>query len=178
MPEWVKIVEREGDSAMELQLEADGTVLLENLRNVSATATTLKFRNPANQAWRVVKCVDDVLQPPSEDGWGDHTFLIVEPKGQEKKRKMTEDPEEDEDGQAQYKVNKCIYVLFDSEGKLTEGDLRDYFSEFGTITNINGQFFKGYAFVTFEAAIQSHQNSLLGVHFIKSLILSPLFGQC
>jgi len=148
MPVWIKIVEDENDTEMELQVEVDGTVLLENLRNVFHAATTLKYRNPENQAWRVIKCVDDVMHPPEDDGWRDHKYLVVVPKGQERKRKLAEIKVEKEE-QSFFPINRAIYVLFDSEN-LTESDLRDYFGEFGTITNINCIISKKFAFITFE----------------------------
>eukprot|EP00090_Calanus_glacialis_P022763 TRINITY_DN35066_c0_g1_i1.p1 TRINITY_DN35066_c0_g1~~TRINITY_DN35066_c0_g1_i1.p1 ORF type:complete len:335 (-),score=109.50 TRINITY_DN35066_c0_g1_i1:368-1372(-) len=146
MPDWVKIVENENDKEMELQVEADGLILLQNIRNVFPSATTLKYRNPENNAWRVIKCVDDVLHPPEDDGWRNHTYLVVVPKGQERRREISA---EVEDTRNFGPVNKAIYVLFDSED-LTEGDLRDYFGEFGTITNINCIISKKFAFITFE----------------------------
>ena len=54
MPGWVKVAEKENDAEMEVQLEEDGTLLLENIRN-GFDATTLKYKNPENNAWRLVK---------------------------------------------------------------------------------------------------------------------------
>ena len=76
MPGWVKVAEKENDAEMEVQLEEDGTLLLENIRN-GFDATTLKYKNPENNAWRLVKCVNDVLHPPEESGWGDHVYIAV-----------------------------------------------------------------------------------------------------
>jgi len=149
MPVWVKIVESENDKEMELQVEADGTILLENLRNVFQAATTLKYRNPENQAWRVIKCVDNIMHPPEDDGWRDNKYLVVVPKGQERKRKISEVIDDEIEERNVGPVNKAIYVLFNSED-LTESDLRDYFAEFGTITNINCIISKKFAFITFE----------------------------
>ena len=77
MPGWVKVAEKEKDTERELQLEDDGTLLLENVRNVFNDATTLEYKNPENNARRVVKCVNEVLHPPDESGWGDHVYIPV-----------------------------------------------------------------------------------------------------
>jgi len=145
MPEWVKIVESERDQAMEFQVESDGMMLLQNIRNVFSSATTLKFRNPDNNAWRVIKCVDEVLHPPEDEGWLDHVYMVVVPKGQERIRESTEIDDTKKFGP----VNKAIYVLFDSED-LTKDDLKEYFGEFGNITNLNCMISKKFAFITFD----------------------------
>ena len=146
MPNWIKIAEVEKNPEVELQVEDDGTLLLQNMRNIFPSATTLKYRNPENNAWRVIKCVDDILYPPDDDGWSVHSYVVVVPKGQEGDRSALV---EDEDNRHVGPVNRAIYVLFDSDD-LTEGDLRDYFGEFGTITNINCIISKKFAFITFE----------------------------
>merc|ERR1712048_1439805 len=48
----------------------------ENSRN-GFDAATLEYKNPENNAWRVVKCVNDVLYPPDESGWGDYVYIPV-----------------------------------------------------------------------------------------------------
>jgi len=77
MPGWVKVAEKENDTERELQLEDDGTLLLENVKNVFNDATTLEYNNRENNAQRVVKCVNEVLHPPDESGWGDHEYIPV-----------------------------------------------------------------------------------------------------
>jgi len=146
MPQWVKVVEHERGQMMELQVEPDGLILLQNIRNVFPTATTLKFRNPENNAWRVIKCVDDVLHPPEDDGWLGYVYVVVVPKGQEK---IGGTSSENDETRIVGSVNKAIYVLFDSDN-LTKDDLREYFGEFGTITNLNCMISKKFAFITFD----------------------------
>lgn len=34
-------------------------------------------RNPTTGGWRAVKLVDGTLCPPSKDGWGDATYVVV-----------------------------------------------------------------------------------------------------
>jgi len=148
MPQWVRIVENENDQEVEMQVETDGTILLPNIRNVFSSATTLKYRNPVNNAWRVIKCVDDVLHPPEDDGWLDHVYVVVVPKGHEQKQTRMVSADTDEK-RILGSVNKAIYVLFDSEN-LTKDDLREYFGEFGTITNLNCMISKKFAFITFD----------------------------
>ena len=107
MPGWVKVAEKENDAEMEVQLEEDGTLQLENIRN-GFDATTLKYKNPENNAWRLVKCVNDVLHPPEESGWGDHVYIAVNVKGY--KRKIPEtSPNEDE------QLDNLFGSFFDSE---------------------------------------------------------------
>ena len=149
MPGWVKVAKKENDTERQLQLEDDGTLLLENIRNVFNDATTLESKNPENNAWRVVKCVNDVLHPPEESGWGDHIYIAVIAKGY--KRKISEDEDDEEEKVAQ-PANRAIYILFEppKQKELGEADFRDYFSEFGTVVTVNGQINKGFAFVTFD----------------------------
>ena len=73
------------DDWQELQLEDDGTFLIENLKNVFAQASTLKYRHPETKCWRIIKCIEGVLHPPEDDGWGDPDLLFVAviPKGME-----------------------------------------------------------------------------------------------
>ena len=150
MPQWIKIAEHEADTVVELQQEEDGTVLMENLKNVFSQATTIKYRNPENNAWRVIKCVDDILHPPEDVGWGDHVYVVVVPKGRQVERKRKAVSLTPPVESPPIVLNKAIYVLFDANRDLCEQDFKDYFSEFGTISNINGQYDKGFAFVTFE----------------------------
>ena len=149
MPSWVKVAQHETDTAMEVQEEEDGTILMENIKNVFSQATTLKYRNPESNAWRVIKCTEDVLHPPEEGGWGDHVYVVVVPRGEDRKRKAGS-ASLSSDQRVNCVVNKSIYILFDATKDLIEQDFRDYFSEFGSISNINGQYDKGFAFVTFE----------------------------
>ena len=98
MPGWVKVAEKVNDAEreLELELEDNGTLLLENIRNVFNDATTLKYKNPENNAWRVVKCVNDVLHPPKESGWGTHVYIPVIAKGSEHPKISESSPNEDE----------------------------------------------------------------------------------
>jgi len=151
MPNWTKITEDEGGEVLELQQEDDGTILLENLRNVFPDASTVKYKNNVDlDTWRIIRCIDDVLHPPDDDGWADHVYVIVVPKSS----RMTADQDEEEDEEVQHNPNstnnKSIYVLFDECNDLTEQDFRDYFGEFGTVAGVNGQISKGYVFITFD----------------------------
>jgi len=96
MPSWVKVAQKENDTEMEFHSEDDGTILLENIRNVFKDATTLKYKNPENNAWRVVKCVNDVLHPPKESGWGIYVYIPVIAKGPEHPKISESSPNEDE----------------------------------------------------------------------------------
>ena len=119
MPHWVKIAENEADTVVELQQEEDGTVLMENLKNVFSQATTVKYRNPENNAWRVIKCVDDILHPPEAEGWGDHVYVVVVPKGRQVERKRKAVSASPPVESPPSVMNKAIYVLFDANGDLS-----------------------------------------------------------
>ena len=149
---WLKVAEKEDDSVMELMLEEDGTLLLKNVRNVWHYATTLKYKNPATDSWRVVKCDEGVLYPPEEGDWGDHVYIAVIAKGYEEAMKMAQRKRaHEEDGdENEPKPNKTIYILFESGRDLAQADFKDYFSEFGTVLNVNGQIDRGFVFVTFD----------------------------
>ena len=96
MPGWVKVAEKVNDAERELELEDNGTLLLENIRNVFNDATTLEYKNPENNAWRVVRCVNDVLHPPKESGWGNHVYIPVIAKGSKQPKISESSPNEDE----------------------------------------------------------------------------------
>jgi len=88
---WVNVVQEEGGDILEIQVESDGTVLLENIHNIVPGITTLKYRNPVNYVSRVLKCINGVVDPPDEVGWGDICYCCVWPKGSEpevKKQKV------------------------------------------------------------------------------------------
>ena len=82
MSEWVAVVQEEGDEPIEIPTESDGTILLTSLTAQFPGATGLKFRNPETGNLRGVRCSENQLFPPQEDGWGSHTFICTRPKAQ------------------------------------------------------------------------------------------------
>lgn len=81
MTEWVAVVQEEGDEPIEIPTESDGTMLLTSVTAQFPGVTGLKFRNPATQTLRGVRCVENQLFPPDpESGWGQHTYICTRPK--------------------------------------------------------------------------------------------------
>ena len=151
MPNWIKVSGSEGDDPVELQLEEDGSLHLSNIRNIFPGTSTVKYRNPDTETWRIVRCIDSLLQAPEEDGqWGDYEYVAVVPKVTK-----TEEVEGSEEQLPQNKSstntnNKSVYIIFSKDNDLVEQDFRDYFGEFGTVENVNGRMSDGFVFVTFD----------------------------
>jgi len=77
MTEWVAVVFEEGDEPIEIPTESDGTMFLTSVTAQFPGAIGLKFRNTSTGNWRGVRCLDNVLYPPSEDGWGSVTYICT-----------------------------------------------------------------------------------------------------
>ena len=80
MSEWVAVVQEEGDEPIEIPTESDGTILLTSLTAQFPGSTGLKFRNPETNTLRGVRCSENQLFPPHEDGWSSHTYICTRPK--------------------------------------------------------------------------------------------------
>eukprot|EP00096_Caligus_rogercresseyi_P000788 TRINITY_DN1130_c0_g1_i2.p1 TRINITY_DN1130_c0_g1~~TRINITY_DN1130_c0_g1_i2.p1 ORF type:complete len:394 (+),score=104.29 TRINITY_DN1130_c0_g1_i2:1191-2372(+) len=80
MTEWVAVVQEEGDEPIEIPTEIDSTILLTSLTAQFPGVTGLKFRNPETNGLRGVRCLDNQLYPPAEDGWGNLTYICVHPR--------------------------------------------------------------------------------------------------
>ena len=78
--EWVTVVQEEGDEPIEIPTESDGTILLTSLTAQFPGSTGLKFRNPETNTLRGVRCSENQLFPPHEDGWSSHTYICTRPK--------------------------------------------------------------------------------------------------
>lgn len=79
--EWVSIVLDDNDEAIEIPTESDGTLLLSSVVAQFPGVTGLKYRNPASGSMRGIRCVENVLYPPSQDeGWGAVTYYGTKPK--------------------------------------------------------------------------------------------------
>ncbi len=77
MTEWVAVVLDEGDEPIEIPTESDGTMFLTSVTAQFPGVIGLKFRNASTGNWRGVRCLDNVLYPPSEDGWGSGTYVCT-----------------------------------------------------------------------------------------------------
>ena len=147
MPTWIRVAETENGECQELQLEDDNTFLIENLKNVFAEASTLKYRNPETKVWRIIKCVEGVLHPPEDGGWGDKDLLFCAVIPKSNRAKSDDMYSQDDELRSR---SKSVYIIFESSADLAEADFRDYFSEFGTIVSITGQISQGSVLITFD----------------------------
>ena len=88
--EWVKIVLDDNDEAIEIPTESNGTLLLSSVVAQFPGVTGLKFRNPDTGSLRGIRCVENVLYPPSdEDGWGSQTYYGTKPKVERERESLS-----------------------------------------------------------------------------------------
>lgn len=183
MSEWVAVVLEEGDEPIEIPAEPTGAILLTSVTAQFPDVTGLKFRNPDTNNFRAVRCHDDQLFPPTDEGWGNLTYVCVRPKKDEPalKRKSENDA-----GQMSSKNQRIEDMMDagDSVGatsdlivlglpfKTTEDDVREYFSSFGELAmcqlklNVGTNSSRGYAFIRFtEKEVQD--KVLLQRHLIQ-----------
>lgn len=81
MTEWVAVVLEEGDEPIEIPTETDGTILITSLTAQFPGVTGLKFRNMSTGGLRGIRCSENVLYPPTDDGWGNTTYICTRPAG-------------------------------------------------------------------------------------------------
>jgi len=166
MSEWVAIASDEAEEPVEVPSESDGTIQLASITAQFPGATGLKYRHPDTHKLRGVRIQGDLLYPPSEEGWGTHTYLCVRmqvdsPKKDESglKRKTDNDGEMyskniryDESDEEQDPPSDLIVLGLPF--KTTQDQIREYFSEFGEVqmallkTKPNGES-RGFAFIRF-----------------------------
>lgn len=79
MENFIRVVEEEGDEAIELPLEPDNCLLLSTLVAQFPGACGLKYR-AENGSMRGCRLSEDRLHPP-ESFWDGLTFISVFPKG-------------------------------------------------------------------------------------------------
>lgn len=173
MPGGVLVVEEEGEEAVELPLEDDGTLSLSTLQAQFYGACGLKYRNPDNRAIRGVRLNDNKLHPFSvEQGWGNHIYICVFPK--ENKRK-SDDKLENSTPKTKRIENRnrttTDLIVLGLPWKTTEEALREYFDVFGDLLVVQikkdaktGQS-KGYGFIRF-AKFESQMKALSKRHLI------------
>ncbi|XP_039439120.1 TAR DNA-binding protein 43-like isoform X1 [Culex pipiens pallens] len=173
MPGGVLVVEEEGEEAVELPLEDDGTLSLSTLQAQFYGACGLKYRNPENRAIRGVRLNDNKLHPfAPEQGWGSHIYICVFPK--ENKRK-SDDKLENSTPKTKRIENRnrttTDLIVLGLPWKTTEEGLREYFDVFGDLLVVQikkdaktGQS-KGYGFIRF-AKFESQMKALSKRHLI------------
>ncbi|XP_055586591.1 TAR DNA-binding protein 43-like isoform X2 [Uranotaenia lowii] len=173
IPGGVLVVEEEGEEAVELPLEDDGTLSLSTLQAQFYGACGLKYRNPENKAIRGVRLNDNKFHPFSPDaGWGHHIYICVFPK--ENKRK-SDDKLENSTPKTKRIENRnrttTDLIVLGLPWKTTEEGLREYFDAFGDLLVVQikkdpktGQS-KGYGFIRF-AKFESQMKALSKRHLI------------
>lgn len=157
MSEWVAVCEVESEDTIEIPTETDGTLLLSSVKAQFPGATGLKYRNPETNSFRGIRCQDNILFAPSDEGWMGINFVCVRPKVLSPKLKR----KSEYDGQMQsknFKVdeNETIdLIVLNLPWKTGEDDLKKYFEEFGDVLMVqlkkkpNSDESRGYAFIRF-----------------------------
>ena len=82
MAQYVQVTDEEGEEAIEIPSEEDGTLLLSTLAAQFPCACGLKYRNPQTGNYRGIRLTDGRLHPPDKY-WGNIIFIVVFPKGTE-----------------------------------------------------------------------------------------------
>ncbi|KFB52252.1 AGAP003497-PA-like protein [Anopheles sinensis] len=171
----VLVTEEEGEEAVEIPLEDDGTLLLSTLQAQFYGACGLKYRNPENKAIRGVRLSDNKLHPFSpETGWGSHVYICVFPKENKRKSddKLENSTPKTKRIESRNRTTTDLIVL-GLPWKTTEEGLREYFETFGDLLVVQikkdsktGQS-KGYGFIRF-AKFECQMKALSKRHLIDS----------
>ncbi|XP_050535298.1 TAR DNA-binding protein 43-like [Daktulosphaira vitifoliae] len=151
---YVQVSENENSDPIDMPTEDDNSLLLSTLEAQYPGVIGLKYR--VNNRLRIIRLNEGKLFPP-EDGWLDRVYVCNFRNAQTTtttKRKHNEiDDEikaEDDDG-----ISDMDLVVLGLPWKVTEDDLKKYFSKFGLVeytqikTDSNGKS-KGYGFVRFK----------------------------
>jgi len=85
--DFILVSDNENGEPTEVTVESDGTIYLPSIATLFPGTTTLKYRNPHTNAYRLVKCIEGVLFPPAE-GWLAAIYVTVKPEVVDKKRKQ------------------------------------------------------------------------------------------
>ena len=78
MSDFILVCCEEGGEPTEVSVEQDGSVELQSVTAAFPGTTSIKYRNPATQAWRLIKRRDEHLLPPPE-GWLGIAYVTVRP---------------------------------------------------------------------------------------------------
>jgi len=93
MADYIMVCGEEFGDCAEIAVESNGTVHLPNISALFPGTTGLKYRNPSNQAWRLVKVMNNSLQRPQE-GWLHIPYQCIRPEdnmqGPEKRKAQWE----------------------------------------------------------------------------------------
>ncbi|CAB4055825.1 TARDBP [Lepeophtheirus salmonis] len=172
--EWVAVVQEEGDEPIEIPTEIDSTILLTSLTAQFPGVTGLKFRNPETNGLRGVRCLDNQLYPPLEDGWSNITYICVHPRyhpikaTQDAALKRKSENDGGIDGMSSKNIKfedmeegggnspkPCDLIVLGLHWQTAEPDIRKYFEQFGELalvqlkTKMGTNQSKGFAFIRF-----------------------------
>lgn len=147
----LKVTDDENEEAVEIPSEEDGTLLLSTISGQFPNACGLKYRNPQTGNFRGIRLSDNKLHPP-DNGWKNHTYLVVFPK--DKKKGAVG---EDISLKTSLSEKKCSdLIVLGLPWKSSEEDLRNYFSKFGELLLVQVKRdqktsqSKGYGFIRFH----------------------------
>lgn len=163
MSEWVAVCGDEADEPIEIPTEPDGTLLLSSVTAQFPGTTGLKYRNLETNSFRGVRCQDNVMFAPNDDGWMSHTFICVKPKvdspklkrkseydGQMYSKNIKVDDDDDED------LDKTVdLIVLGLPWKTSEDEIKKYFEDFGEVLMVqlkkrpNSGESRGYGFIRF-----------------------------
>uniref|UniRef100_A0A2S2N9F2 TAR DNA-binding protein 43 n=1 Tax=Schizaphis graminum TaxID=13262 RepID=A0A2S2N9F2_SCHGA len=148
---YVQVSASENSDPIDMPTEDDNSLLLSTLEAQYPGIIGLKYR--VNNRLRIVRLNEGKLYPP-EDGWLDRMYLCNFRNTPTEKRKHSEidDCNKAEDDNS---VSDMDLVVLGLPWKVTEEDLKKYFTKFGQVeytqikTDLNGKS-KGYGFVRFK----------------------------
>eukprot|EP00095_Tigriopus_kingsejongensis_P002387 snap_masked-scaffold714_size108203-processed-gene-0.5 protein:Tk02387 transcript:snap_masked-scaffold714_size108203-processed-gene-0.5-mRNA-1 annotation:"tar dna-binding protein 43-like isoform x2" len=174
MAAWVNIVDMDADDEpMEVQTEPDGTLLLTTITTQFPGTIGLKFKNPETGGFRGIRCKDNVLYPPNEDGWDSITFICTKPKvaskSDEPPTKRAKVDEASVDSDKGDSTNDLIVLGLPFS--TTEAELKEFFEKFGPLTlasvkKNNSGSSKGFGFIRFET-MEAQKQSMLTRHMMS-----------
>lgn len=137
MAEWVAVCAEENAEAVEIPTEQDGSLLLSSVTAQFPGATGLKFRNPDTNTLRGVRLQDGEMAPPTENGWGMHTYIVVREARDNRKRNASGDAGgavKNHRGEEIDPTQPRDLIILGLSWKAKEKDVKDYFEAFGEVT--------------------------------------------
>ncbi|XP_050427803.1 TAR DNA-binding protein 43-like [Adelges cooleyi] len=151
---YVQVSENENSDPIDIPTEEDNSVALCTLEGQYPGVIGLKYR--VENRLRIVRLNEGKFFPP-EGGWSDRVYMCnfrnVTPSAAKRKHEEVEEKDKIEDDDNS--VSDMDLVVLGLPWKVTEDDLKSYFSKFGQVeytqikTDPNGKS-KGYGFVRFK----------------------------
>lgn len=164
---WLPLVGREGDpEPVEVETEADGTLLLSNVAAQFPGASGLRFRNKETGGLRGVKLQNDLLHPPFDAGWGPGPYIVITAT----KRRAADDGDAAKAPRCCAEEKTTDLIVLNLSFSTTESEVREFFEKFGALKMCqlkrkdNGKS-KGYAFVHFES-VEAQRKVMMQRHLL------------